>query len=379
MQNKPIDIPPEQITIAYHLEHPEISLDRYVRSKILATADRVLARKRVYLDTRFWILLRDVSLGRAKDAVHEQILGSLRELVTAGTAICPINADTLAELLKQRDETTRLATAKLIDELSLGVALQSSEERVGTELMHCVQLTRLGPARIEPLERLVWTSPVHVLGHSFPTFGRLPEDQRLACQKAFTDYVWDFPLAEQIPYLKGVPAALNGSWKAIADKLNREIKEHDQKVLPLSELHLHEFEGGLQLYLPKIIGMFEHLYEYDMRVTPEAVREDPTTAARGLIRMLVESLRTGTIGRQLPSLIIRAGLHAGVRRNRGRQFTGNDLHDFGHATAALAYCDYFATDKSLRHLVVNDLRFDERYDTIVTAEPAELLALLDQL
>jgi len=380
MKTNPIDILAERNTFAYHLQHPELSLDRYVRSKILDTADRVLARKIVYLDTRFWILLRDVSLGRAKGVLHEQILAGLRGLVTAGKVICPINADTLAELLKQRDATTRLATAKLIDELSLGVALQSAEERVGTELMHCVQLTRLGAKQLEPLERLVWTSPVHVLGHSFPTFGPLPEAERLACQKAFADYLWDSPLADQIAYLKDIPEELNGGWDAIADKLNREIKAHDKKVLPLNELHLHEFEGSLQLYLPTMVSLFAHLYEKDTGMAPpEAAREELEMAARGLIRILVESLRTGTIGRQPPSLIIRAGLHAGVRRNRGRQFTGNDLHDFGHATAALGYCDYFATDKSLRHLVINDLKFDERYEAVVTAEPAELLTWLDQI
>src|ERR1051325_11371440 len=153
MKNEPIDIPPDRITINYHLAHPEISLEGYVRSKMLATADRVLARKKVYLDTRFWILMRDVFLGRSKDRLHKQISEKLCQLVTAGRVICPINADTLAELLKQRDATTRLATAKLIDELSLGAALQSAEERVRTELMHCVQLSLRGQVALEPLER----------------------------------------------------------------------------------------------------------------------------------------------------------------------------------------------------------------------------------
>lgn len=134
MRNKPIDIPPQRITFDHHLQHPEISLDRYVRSKILATADRVLACKRVYLDTRFWILLRDACLGRAQDSLHDEMLDRLRRLVDSGKVICPINANTLAELLKQRDQTTRLATAKLIDELSLGVALQSEAERTGTNV-----------------------------------------------------------------------------------------------------------------------------------------------------------------------------------------------------------------------------------------------------
>jgi hypothetical protein len=378
MQDEAVSIPPEKITLAYHRQHPEVSLERYVRSKMLATADRVLARKIVYLDTRFWVLLRDVALGRPRDSLHEQILSRLRKLIADGKVICPINADTLAELLKQRDLTTRLATATLIDELSLGAALQSSDERVRTELMHCVQLSLRGPATLEPLARLVWTSPAYVLGHTFPMVQSLPEDELLAWQKAFTDYFWDFALADQMSYLKDLPpAAVNGQWEAIANKLNREIKERDQKLLPLSELTLHEFRGGLELYLPTLEKIFSHLYENGVG-TPPAI-ETRQQSARQLVNGLVEALRTGTIGRQLPSLIIRAGLHAAVRRNRGRQFTGNDLHDFGHATAALGYCDYFATDRSLCHLIANELKFDQRYETAVVAAPRDLLELLEQI
>jgi len=334
----------------------------------------------VYLDTRFWILLRDVSLGRSKDTIHEQILSQLRELVANGKVICPINADTLVEILKQRDPTTRLATAKLIDELSLGTALQSTEERVGTELRHCIQLTRLGPQALEPLERLVWTSPAYALGHNVPTLESLPEDEMLAVQKSFTDYLWDFSLADQLAYLQQIPEELHRGWDAIADKLNREIKEHDNKVLPLNELHLHEFEGSLELYLPTLASILESLYLKDFGTPPsENIRGELAKSARGLIPLFVDELRTGKLGQQLPSLTIRAGLHAGVRRNRGRQYNGNDLLDFGHATAALAYCDYFATDKSLRHLVVNDLRFHQRYETVVIAEPAELLTAMKQI
>ena len=380
MQDQFFTILPEKITLAYHRQHPEVSLEQYVRSKMLATADRVLARKIVYLDTRFWILLRDVSLGRPKNSLHTDILGRLRELTGSGKVICPINANTLAELLKQRDPTTRLATAKLIDELSLGVALQSSEERVRTELMHYVELSLRGAAALEPPERLVWTAPAYVLGHTFSSLESLPEDEMLACQKAFTDYLWDFSLADQISCLKEMPEDLNGRWDAIAAKLNREIKEHDKKTLPFSELHLHEFKGYLELYLPTLEEIFSHLYEKEMGVAPSPdTRQELEQAAPELIRIMVAALRTDKIGRQLPSLIIGAGLHAGVRRNRGRQFTGNDLHDFGHATAALAYCDYFATERSLCHLVVNELKFDRRYETTVVAEPRDLHGLLQQI
>lgn len=380
MTDQPTSISPEKLTFDYHRQHPEISLERYVRSKMIATADRVLDRKVIYLDTRYWILLRDVVLGRPSDSILPNTLSRLRYLVGAGKVICPINADILAELLKQVDETTRLATAKLIDELSLGAALQSEEERVGTELNHWVQLTQSGPADLEPLERLVWGSPSYVLGHTFPTIDSFSDEENLACQKAFTDYLWDLPFADVISFLPPLPEELNGRWNAIADKLNREIKQHDITARSLRQLHVGEFIGVLYLYLPTLVNIFSRQYEKQMGVAPtEEERVQLEGVGRGLIGFLGDALRTNKLGRQVPSLVIKAGLHAAVRRNRGRQLTGNDLHDFGHAAAALAYCDYFATDRRLRHLVVNDLKFDERYEVIVVSEPSEFLGLIEQI
>ena len=378
MKGHSIQIPPEGMTLAYHRRHPEISLQQHVRSKMLATADRVLTRKRIYLDTRFWILLRKVCLGCSEDPLHAQILTRLRRLVSNGRVICPINANVLVELLKQRDEVTRLATAKLIDELSLGTALQSEEERVGTELMHCIQLALRGPALLEPLERLVWTSPAYVLGFASLMMKSLPKDELLAWQKSFVDYLWDVSLADQISGIGKIPEQLKGHWNTIADKLNREIAKHDVKVLPFTDLHVNEFKGALEVDLPKLKKIFGHLYERETG-TPHA--EETSSAegfARDLIDKLAAALRKDKLGKQLPSLVIRSGLHAGVRRNR-KKLTGNDLHDFGHANAALAYCDYFATEKFLRHLVVNELKLHQRYDTTVVAEGSEFLALLERI
>lgn len=373
---QPINIQPERITLQYHRQHPEVSVESYYRSKALAIADRVLARKVIYLDTRYWLLLRDVCLGRSANSVHHQMLSTLRRLVAGGKVICPINADILAELLKQRNETTRLATAQLIGELSLGVALQSEEERMGTELMHCVQLTRRGPAALEPLERLVWTSASYVLGYVFPPMESLPADEMLARQKAFLDYLWDISLADQVSMLPPLPEHLNRRWDAIADKLNRAIKEHDLEARRFTDLHLDELNGVLEGNLPVLAKIFSQLNEQSVG---EVTAVDLAKAARGLIEVLIEAFRTDKLGNQLPSLVIKAALHAGVRRNRGRQFAGNDLHDFGHATAALAYCDYFATDKSLRHLVVNELKLDQRYEVVVVSEPSEFLGLIEQI
>ena len=369
------------MTLDYHRQHPEVSLKQHFHTKVLETADRVLDRKKIYLDTWFWVRLREVCLGRSSDTTLNAILSALRSLVGCGKVICPINADILAELLKQNDQTTKLATAKLIDELSMGTAIQSEEERVGTELMHYIQLSRKGRTALEPLARLVWTSPSYVLGYTVPEIDSLEDDEMLAHQKGFTDYLWNFPLAKAVKMLPNLPEALNTHWKIMADNLNRANKEHEVNVKTFLQLHVVEFRGAMEGYSDKLARILRHVYEQQtgMRVTTtEEVERYIRNNNRKLIDTLAEALRTDKLGNQLPSLVIKSGLYAGVRWNRGKQITSNDLHDFGHATAALAYCDYFVTDKRLHHLV-NELRFDQQYDVAVTSKPSEFLALLEHV
>ncbi|MFS8085265.1 MAG: hypothetical protein ACMG6H_06510, partial [Acidobacteriota bacterium] len=225
-------------TLSYHRLHPEISLERYVRTKVLETADRVLTRKRIYLDTRYWVALRDVRLERPRGVVDEELLVTLYQLVKSEKVICPINANILAELLKQRDERTRLATGRLIDDLSLGTAIQSEDERIGTEIIHCLQRSLRGADAIEPLERLVWTSASYLLGYVFPTVDILPPAEMLACQKAFTDDLWKIPFADQISMLGEAPKDLDESWNRIAEKINCETRKHGGTPPSFKQVHL---------------------------------------------------------------------------------------------------------------------------------------------
>lgn len=63
-------------TFSYHRENSNISLDEYVRSKKIELGKSLDERKKVYLDTKYWIHFRDVILGRAENEVLG-ILGTL--------------------------------------------------------------------------------------------------------------------------------------------------------------------------------------------------------------------------------------------------------------------------------------------------------------
>ena len=53
-------------TFDKHTKEPEKTVDAYIKEKKLELGEWVNQRRKVYLDTKFWLLLRDAHLDRAK-------------------------------------------------------------------------------------------------------------------------------------------------------------------------------------------------------------------------------------------------------------------------------------------------------------------------
>jgi hypothetical protein len=144
-----------------HHAESDVTLEEYVRRRRIELGKSIDGKIRVYLDKRYWIVARDVEMGRRTDEDSIALLTELRRLVKSGRALCPISEVVMIELLKQSDLNTRRCTARLIDELSLGVSLAPEEERVGTELAHLFQSLR-DPNSVYNLDWLVWLKLVYV-------------------------------------------------------------------------------------------------------------------------------------------------------------------------------------------------------------------------
>ncbi len=68
-------------------------------------------------------------------------------------------------------------------------------------------------------------------------------------------------------------------------------------------------------------------------------------------------------------------LHAAMALDRERKAKGSDLNDVLIAATVLPYCDVFATDGHMKHLIVA-LKLDKRYDVAVFgSRKADVLAL----
>ena len=190
-------------TFEIHRSQPNISLESHVRKMRQELGAEVSSKYRIYLDLRFWILLREAYLTKEKNKSISTLLKRLIFLVESGRAICPISESIFVELLKQDDPVSRNATAHLIDLLSCGVSLIVHPARVCQEL--CNSLYEIvGAENLIPVEQLVWTKLASILGEVHPTKTPFEAAEELVVQKTFYDHMWNISLAEMVHSLESV-------------------------------------------------------------------------------------------------------------------------------------------------------------------------------
>lgn len=308
-----------------------------MRQKRIHLGAAVASIQRIYLDQRFWLLLRDVSLDRCRDKAISDLLAFLKLSVSEGRSICPISESVFIELLKQSDDTTRLATAQLIDELSLGVTLIPFDERVRQELCNSFY-EQAGVPDLIPVQELVWTKLAYVLGEVHPSKTPFPPEEELAIQKAFSDHMWSVPLADIVGRI-GQPPSTGTDWDLIAANLNAKSREHSSTLRSYAQTFRIEFEGGLSLFRNEMIALLAELDQRGYKNFGEKLAH------------LSQNKRFEAFALLIPTLHINTACHAAVRWDQNRNLSGNDLFDFHHAQAALGYCDVFLAEKPLSDLL----------------------------
>jgi len=230
-----------------HKVEPEVSVDAYLRRLRINLGKLLDGKISIYLDKRFWILIRDVAIGRNSGDHSARLLEGLRALVGSGCGFCPISESLFMELLKQEDLATRRATAALIDELSLGVTLSLLDERVGTELAHFLY-SHESLDSVYPLRWLVWNKLCYVLGAVHPTSTAFePYEERLI-QKAFVDHLWQVPLVEIIGTLGECPELSSHIFHDLAQRLTKDSQLYSDEIRSFKQAYTAEAAGAVSLF-----------------------------------------------------------------------------------------------------------------------------------
>lgn len=335
-------LPDSHIDIQQHIECRQLELG--------ASLERKCA---VYLDTKFWILLRDATLNRSDSDIGGRLLEFLRAGRRRDLLFCPIEENVVLEVLKQGDASTRNATAELIDELSDGVALIPGDLRAETELYYLVHKYSGNP-KPQSIRRYMWTRLTYVLGSALPSLSSVDPSINpvfeLAIQKAFFDFAWSMPLAKLLreqPDLRPHDLDLGH----VAARINEGNARHAGNLRTFAQTYSAEVRGLIDLAAEganDIVFSVARQQGVDLAKPTERERRTAVDQFKNLFAIALEK---GKARKDLRTIHILASLFASVRWNKGQKIEGNHIFDFQHAAAALGYCDVFLTERSLATMV----------------------------
>jgi hypothetical protein len=234
-------------TFQYHLDRPEIDANLYIQAQRLRIGQQIASRHRIYLDTKQWIHMRDVSIGRSRNQIQADIFSRLKLLRSAGTIICPISYSVFVELMKQTDAETRVATARVIDQLADGCCCVPTHILTERELMYfMIEKTRGSTSSQPPILHAIWTKASFVLGDMMLASTDFPPDIESAMQRSMDDFFCSVSLEEMISMLPENEWPDNSDDESLlVEQLSEGKQLHAQDHTNFHDLFCTEINGGL--------------------------------------------------------------------------------------------------------------------------------------
>jgi DNA-directed RNA polymerase subunit L len=327
-----------------------MSIERHNRARQLELGLSLMRRRKIYLDARFWIILRDAALQIRIEPAACKLLYHLRRGVAAGRLVCPISASMFLELLKQPySPGRRIGTAQLIDELSLGVSMVPSQIVMGTEIYSFMQKAK-GYTDLYPMQQLIWTKVAYALSDIYLSLTHLPPDTELALQTAFFDHLWECSLSKMVETI-GDNNAPPARFEELSRKTNENNTRYKDELRSFAQTYDVELKGVIELAGDIAAAVIHHLAEKDAGHRLPQTQEAQARVADMCRNLLYHAFKKQETRDALRCIHIGTSIHACMRWDKGRKFKPNDYYDFEHATAALSYCDVFLTEGPLHDLV----------------------------
>lgn len=353
------------------------SFEDYAKTKCVQLGESIKNIKKIYLDTKYWVDLCDVSLGKKNDVHLSEIESTCMELVASNKAIFPISYRIFMEVLKQTDEKSLRRTVELIDQFSKGIVIISEEERFDYELRHFFRSQTHSSELFEP-SVFIWNKMPYVLGLTKPNLEAFSTEINEEIQKRFFDHMWNISLSDMIDTM-GMDAVK--SWPKgvdISESLTQGKYEAAEENKSLHTTYMSEIAGILDVNQERVRETVWYLYLQLQPDQRQDVREKKKTDIQPFLNLIYYAFDQGKMEQYLPSWDVMAKLHAVIRWDTKRRYRTNDLDDIGHSMTALPYFDYFFTERSFASLI-NQVKYDEKYECVVVSKPDEVLRLLNAL
>lgn len=333
--------------------------------KHLELGRSLLIKYKIYLDTRFWIMLSEVHLGRSDDKNLHRLYSLLSDAVKNGSIICTFSESVYVEIFRQSDPTTRNAALAVMDSFSQGLILCNHFDRSNIELLHYLKTTVFNNQSFYDLKTMVWSKAPYVLGLLIPDNKQLAPEQNAIIQKSFFDYLWGMTITK---FFTADESRHIESGLKIADGINLEKAKHAESLNSFQQVFMDEIAGQLSTIDDDLSHMLQHII-VDKKLYSGEVKPEEMERCQQLSKNVIYNLfQYEKMGERLPLMRIHAGCHAAVRWDKSRNFRDNDFMDFHHACAALPYCDLFMTDGPFEAILDNrQLGFDKIYRCKVTS------------
>lgn len=361
--------------LATHRTQPEVSFEQHLASLEEEVAQEALAKKRVYLDLKYWIFLRDADLGKPQKPVHANLLEAMLRGVSEGRFICPITEAVFFEVDRQGNTERRMQTVRMIDRLSRGIVIKNSSDRAVWEINDFFDAAIVRHELPTVPCRKVWVRPYSFLGTPRVSGWRPAED--LAIYKAFLSYAWTRSIEDLLTDTPVPDDDHDNVLRANAVRITEQSAKHAPEMKSFEQVLADEVGGLIDVHREEICRAFRPHASAMLRIIG-AGNHDPATVEKLGLDLAYSAAAASKPQRALPLIRILAGLHAYIRW-RKESFDFNDIFDLRHAAAAIPYCDVFLTEKYLKTACTSSLLdFGTAYGTRIICEEDEALDAVSQ-
>ncbi|MBU1669130.1 hypothetical protein KKC13_11985 [bacterium] len=349
-------------------------INDYYKEMTIKLSKSINSKIKIYLDTKYWVDICDVTLNKKDCKDIEKIYLYLRKGVKENRLICPISYRIFKEILTQSDNKSLTQTVKIIDELSQGSILREERERLSLELYNFFY-DILNVETDEKARENYWDFIANIMGYAMPKLLTLSSKDNLLMQKEW------LKLIKQIRLKDMLNTKLKDNLFRFRDmKIDTNIYDlnkhlHSTKHNTFQKMYLSELGGTIEAYQKNIHNIFKDVVDYKAKKNSVTIPTVDTTDSQRIRNMIYHAFRKGKMNLYLPSLDIKAMLHAKLRWNKTQKYKQGDFDDIGHATSALPYYDYFFTERSLYNMI-KECKYDEKYNCKIAWKKSDVLSFL---
>lgn len=352
-------------------------MNAYLERKCLELGAQAMSRTRLYLDTNFWIELRNSALESNSMGSSQDLLRILREAVHERGVICTYSSHSFTEIMKHSSEELREATFRLVDELSSGFCIANPDRLLNNEIDHWI-ISEIAQKRpLLPLAQMGWTRPCFIIVDWAPHQLQIDAEDAEKMHHGFIDSMWRMTLAdiasaihsraEEFPVPKWAQSA--------AELMNYESPLHAHEHDSLEGFFLSELNGTLDFAEERIGERYREVAErYEFSTVPSTT-DEMREYGKQIHALLMKIAINGRLGDHFPGTQVRSWIIAAIRNDRRTKFDANKLIDYEHAQTALPCCDYFLTDGPHARLLC-DAKLNKRFNCHVIGSAKEACDVL---